>query len=534
MRVPDPKPQFKLKRRDVLRASVAAAALAGLGSHSAFGAGDSTRVQTRSGPVRGYTDRGVSVFKGVRYGADTAPRRFLPPVSPAPWEHEVDALEYGPACPQSKDGEPMSEDCLFLNVWTPAANDGRKRAVMVYIHGGAYSNGSGSSPLYDGSMLAREHDVVVVSVNHRLNAFGYLYLRRFAGERYADSGNCGQLDLVLALEWVRANIASFGGDPSKVLAFGQSGGGAKIATMMAMPKAAGLFRRAASMSGQQVTVSGPLNASLRTEAYLDALRIAPADAAQLARLPVERLLAGLSAPDPVLPYGSVYFGPVLDMRSLERHPFYPDAAPQSAAVPMIIGNTHDETRAFLRGPEYEELDWNDLPELLIPNMRVDIRPEFVVEEYRRLYPELSPVEVFFKATTAARSWRAAIIEAEERAKQGGDNTYVYQLDWGSPLEPEQGAPHTFDIPLVFGTLGATGSITGTGADARAVSAMLSEAFVSFARTGVPRARALPEWKPYTLPSRATLLIDRPPRLVSDPRGAERRLFARVPYVQPGT
>jgi para-nitrobenzyl esterase len=523
-----------LTRRDLLRATAGAVALAGFGSRVAIGGGASPLAQTRFGPVRGYTDQGVSVFKGIRYGADTGPRRFLPPLPPTPWEHEVDALEYGPACPQSRDGEPMSEDCLFLNVWTPAANDGRKRAVLFYIHGGAYANGSGSSPLYDGSALARQHDVVVVSVNHRLNAFGYLYLRRFAGERYADAGNCGQLDLVLALEWVRANIATFGGDAGKVLVFGQSGGGAKIATMMAMPKARGLFQRAASMSGQQVTVSGPLNASLRTGAYLDAVGIAPDDAAQLAHLPVERLLAGLSTPDPVLPYGSVYFGPVLDMRSLERHPFYPDAAPQSAGIPMIIGNTRDETRAFLRGPDYEELEWEDLPELLIPNMRVDIRPEFVIAEYRRLYPELSPVEVFFRATTAARSWRAAVIEAEERAKQDGDNTYVYQLDWGSPLEPEQGAPHTFDIPLVFGTLGAPGSITGTGADARAVSAMLSEAFVSFARTGVPRARALPEWQPYTLPARQTLVIDRPPRLVSDPRGAERRLFARVPYVQPGT
>lgn len=532
--MPNEKPRYRVTRRDLLCATAGAVTLAGFGGRGALAAGASPLVQTTFGPVRGYTEHGVGIFKGIRYGADTGPRRFMPPVSPAPWEHAVDTLEYGPACPQSNDGEPMSEDCLFLNVWTPAANDQRKRPVMFYIHGGAYANGSGSSPLYDGTVLARQHDVVVVSVNHRLNVFGYLYLRRFAGEHYADSGNCGQLDLVLALEWVRDNIAAFGGDPERVLAFGQSGGGAKIATMMAMPKAAGLFQRAASMSGQQVTVSGPLNASLRTEAYLDALGIAPRDAAQVARLPVERLLEGLSAPDPVLPYGSLYFGPVLDMRSLERHPFYPDAAPQCADVPMIIGNTHDETRAFLRGPEYEDLEWEDLPELLIPNMRVDIRPEFVVDEYRRFYPALSPVEIFFKATTAARSWRAAIIEAEERAKQGRDNTYVYQLDWGSPLEPEQGAPHTFDIPLVFGTLGAAGSLTGTGADARSVSAMLSEAFASFARTGVPRARALPEWTPYTLPHRETLLVDRPPRLVRDPRAVERRLFARVPYVQPGT
>lgn len=525
----------RLSRRDVLTTASLLLGTAGLRA-AAFAAdgGESPVVATTSGRVRGYRDGGISVFKGLRYGADTGPRRFLPPLAPPPWNGVADSFEYGPACPQSRDGEPASEDCLFLNVWTPGPGDGRERPVMFYVHGGAYSNGSGSSPLYDGVHLARRHDVVVVTVNHRLNAFGYLYLQGLAGDRFADSGNCGQLDLLLALAWVRDNIRAFGGDPRRVLAFGQSGGGAKIATMMAMPRAAGLFQRAASMSGQQVTVSGPANATRRTRAYLDALGMSAGDAAMLSILPVERLLDGLSVADPVLPYGSVYFGPVLDMRSLERHPFYPDAAPQSAHLPMIIGNTRDETRAFLRGPEYEDLAWDDLPALLVPNMRVDIRPEFVVDEYRRLYPELSPTEVFFKATTAARSWRAAIIEAEERAEQGGDNTWAYQLDWASPVEPRMGAPHGFDIALVFGTLDAPGSLTGSGDDARAVSAMMSEAFASFASDGVPVSSRLPDWKPYTLPKRETMVIDLPPRLENDPRGAERRLFARVPYVQPGT
>jgi para-nitrobenzyl esterase len=201
---------------------------------------------------------------------------------------------------------------------------------------------------------------------------------------------------------------------------------------------------------------------------------------------------------------------------------------------MIIGNTHDETRAFLRDPEFYDLEWDDLPELLIPNMRVDIRPEYVVDEYRRLYPDKSPSDIFFKATTAARSWRAAVIEAEERAQAGRNNTYAYQLDWGSPLQPEMGAPHTLDIPLVFGTLGAERSLTGTGEGARAVSAMLGDAFINFARHGKPAADSLPDWKPYTLPNRETMVIDTPPRLENDPRGAERRLFEQVPYVQPGT
>jgi para-nitrobenzyl esterase len=491
-------------------------------------------VVTRYGKVRGYRDQDVSVFRGVRYGADTASRRFIPPLAPCPWEGTQDAFEYGPAAPQDRTTETISEDCLFLNVWSPAINDGRKRPVMFYIHGGAYSHGSGSSPLYDGSALARRGDVVVVTVNHRLNAFGYLYLARFGVEAFADAGNCGQLDLILALEWVRDNIAAFGGDPDCVLAFGQSGGGAKIATMMATPATDGLFHRAATMSGQQVTASGPTNATLRTQAFLDAAGIGEKDIASLQTVPVEQLLRGLEASDPVLGYGSVYFGPVLDMRSLQRHPFYPDAAPQSAHIPMIIGNTHDETRAFLRDPSYEHLEWADLPALLVPNMRVDIEPGFVIKEYRRIYPDNSPTQVFFAATTAARSWRGAIIELEERAKQDGADTFAYHLDWQSPVYPKLGAPHAADIALIFGNLDAVGSISGTGAGARAVSAMMSDAFISFARTGKPEGATWPEWKPFTLEARETMLFDQPPRLAHDPRGEERKIFARVPYVQPGT
>jgi para-nitrobenzyl esterase len=522
------------------RRSILGAAAGTLGAMSvpgnAFGtlSGAAPEVRTHLGTIRGFSDNGISVFKGIRYGADTRPRRFRPPLSPVAWEQVADTVEYGASCPQSSNVGHMDEDCLFLNIWSPELDDGARLPVMFYIHGGAYSNGSGSSPLYDGAALAKRGNVVVVTVNHRLNAFGYLYLQRLGDERFADSGNCGQLDLILALEWVQKNIARFGGDPDKVLAFGQSGGGAKIATMMATPAAGGLFHRAASMSGQQVTASGPANATLRSRAYLDAIGIGVDETSQLATMPTDKLVPGLAAGDPVLGYGPVYFGPVLDMRSIQRHPFYPDAAPQSAHIPMIIGNTRDETRAFLREPELYELDWQDLPDLLISNMRVDIRPEFVVDEYRRLYPDQSPSDIFFKATTAARSWRGAVIEAEERAKAGRGNTFAYQLNWGSPVQPELGAPHGFDIPLVFGNLDADRSLTGSGNNAQEVSAMLSDAFINFAYNGVPTAGNLPVWKPYTLPGRETMVIDLPARLENDPRGAERELFARVPYVQPGT
>lgn len=524
---------MSVSRRDVLRSG--AGILGAVGLSPLFAQSGAAAVPTSHGQVRGYTDNGIEVFKGIRYGADTAPRRFCPPLPPQAWDGVVDCFEYGASSPQNRSNERISEDCLFLNIWTPAVDDGRKRPVMFYIHGGAYNHGSGSSPLYDGRALAAHGDVVVVTVNHRLNAFGYLYLQRLAPDLFPDSGNCGQLDLVLALKWVRDNIASFGGDPERVLAFGQSGGGAKIATMMAMPAAKGLFQRAASMSGQQVTASGPANATERTMAYLDELKIAPKDIHRLVKMPFEKLVTGLDARDPVLTYDtSVYFGPVLDMRSLLRHPFYPDAAPQSAHIPMIIGNTHDETRAFLRDPSYYDLAWDDVPNLLIPNMRVDIRPEFVVDEYRRMYPDYSPSQVFFAATTAARSWRGAIIEAEMRAQQAGADTFAYQLDFPNPVKPELGAPHTFDIPLIFRNPDVPGSLAGTDEASSAVSSMMSDAFVSFAGTGVPETSSLPKWAPFTLPDRETMIFDEIPRMENDPRSAERKIFARVPYVQPGT
>jgi para-nitrobenzyl esterase len=479
--------------------------------------------RTTAGKVRGYLDGPIKAFKGIRYGAP--PARFQPPRPPASWTGVLPATDYGPGSPQRSDEPHTAEDCLFLNLWTPGLDTG-KRPVMVYIHGGAYANGSGSSPLYDGRRLAERGDVVVVTLNHRLNAFGHLYLHRLA-PGFEDSGNAGMLDLVLALRWVRDNIAGFGGDPGRVMLFGQSGGGAKIATLMAMPAAAGLFHRAATMSGQQLTASGPGNATRRAQALLVALNMTPREAALA---PADRLVEALATVDPVIGAGGLYMGPVLDERSLTRHPFYPDAPPQSAGVPMMIGNTHDETRGLIgkSDPSTFSLSWDELPARLIPQMRVDIDPDLVVATYRRLYPAYSPSDVFFAATTAARSWRAAIVEAELRAEQGSP-AFAYQLDWKSPADGGRwGAPHTLDIPLVFGTLDAPGSITGTAPDAQAVSTAMQDAFLAFARSGDPG------WAPYSPPRRQTMVFNAVSALADDPRGEERRLFAKVPFIQQGT
>lgn len=501
-------------------------------------------VTTNAGKVRGGRNGGIHWFKGIRYGADTAARRFMPPLPPAPWKGVVDAIAYGHASPQTSKEPDQSEDCLFLNVWTPGLGDGAKRPVMVYIHGGAYNNGSGSDPLYDGTRLSRRGDVVVVTVNHRLNLFGYLYLARLGGlddPRFADSGNAGQLDLILALRWVRDNIVAFGGDPGNVMLFGQSGGGAKIATLMAMPGAHGLFHKVATMSGQQVTAGGPRNATARTRALLAAIGLdTGAAGAEAARtLPVEILLKGMKAVDPVAGSGGVYVGPVLDGRSLPRHPFFPDAPSLSASIPMIIGNTHDETRNLIGGgdPSAFDLTWEALPARLFPAMRVDIAPETVIAEYRRLYPQYSPSDVFFAATTAGRSWRGAVEELQARALQsaGAAPTWAYQLDWASPLDGGKwGAPHMLDIPLVFDNIAQPGSLSGAGPDAQAMADRMADAFIALARTGNPNHPGLPAWEPFELGRRQTMVLNRTSALVDDPRGAERQLFAQVPFIQHGT
>jgi para-nitrobenzyl esterase len=306
---------------------------------------------------------------------------------------------------------------------------------------------------------------------------------------------------------------------------------------MAMPAAAGLFHRAVTMSGQQITASGPQHAAGRTRVLLEKLGVTPERAGDLATLPVTALLKALAGIiDPYIGRGSLYMGPVLDERSLTRHPFYPDAPPQSAGIPMMIGNTRDETRSLIgRGdPKVFAITWEALPARLEAEMRVDIAGRTVVAEYRRLYPDYSPADVFFAATTAGRSWRGAIIEAELRAQQGSP-AYAYQLDWPSPQDGGKwGAFHTLDIPLMFGTLEAAGSATGNGPDARRVSATMQGALLAFARSGDPNYSGMPHWEPYTLPRRPTLVFDVTSRLADDPRGAERRLFARVPFTQQGT
>lgn len=519
------------------RRSLLIVAAAPLLAPRAFAAAGDPVVATRQGRVRGLREGGVEAFLGVPYGADTAQRRFLPAISPAPWRDVRAAVAFGDASPQRTPEGPASEDCLRLNIWTPRADPRAKRPVLVYIHGGEYSAGSGSHPLTHGGRLAARGDVLVVTLNHRLNIFGHLHLAPYEAT-YAGAGNAGLTDLVLALRWVRANIAGFGGDAGNITLFGQSGGGAKIACLMAMPEASGLFHRVMTMSGQQVTVQGPRAAAARTRKVFEALKLREGDIGGLVTAPVQRLVETLTTPDTGMAGSSLYFGPVLDEIVLPRHPFYPDAPPQSAHIPMIIGNTRDETRGLngRNDPSLFALTWEELPMRLAPALFVDIDAGAVIAQFRTLYPTFSPSDIFFAATTSGRSWRAALIEAEARAAQGSP-VLMYQLDWRSPLDGGKwGAPHTLDIPLVFDTVrtASSANYAGDGAEARRMAGIMSDMLLAYARTGVPRVAGVASWTPYTQPERTTMMFGVTPRLQNDPRGEERRFFAKVPYIQRGT
>ncbi len=552
-------------RRAVLRTSGVAAAAFSLrrglwalsGAVSAPGTAIANPVaKTTYGQISGTVEDGIHVFRSVPYGADTARVRFQAPLSPAPWTGVKVCDTFTTRAPQlsatrgaqtplaapslgsagagprvAPEGGVQSEDCLHLNVFTAGLGDHRKRPVLVYFHGGAYNSGSVNSALYDGKRLCHRGDVVVVTVNHRLNAFGFLYLGAIAPKEYAESGNVGMLDLVLALEWVKNNIAEFGGDASRVLIFGQSGGGAKCATLMAMPKGKGLFHRVMTMSGQQVKGASIEIAAKRTDVMLGKLGITRANFGDLKTIPWEQIQAAAVAT-------SSDWLPVVDGVVLSRDPFTPDAPPLSEDVPMILGNVHDETAVPVRGT----LTWDDAPAALKNAVAIYLGPysaEEVVAKYRAIYPDRSPIEIVIAAATAFRAWPGQVMEAERRASnpKSQPHTWVYQMNWHRNA-PDARAVHTIDIPFMFDNLDTAPGQIGASPEELAAAQPLADAMsgmlIHYGATGDPNHAGLPFWPAYDLQERNTMIWDNPPKVEKDPRGAERRYAAGSPYRQPGT
>ena len=508
-------------------------------------------IETASGKVRGFIHRGVWIFRGIPYGASTTgEHRFMPPRKPEPWAGVRNCLNYGHWCPQGGSGVVendrdlqseeedafllyrsggwhQGEDCLRLNVWTPGPNpSGKKRAVMVYMHGGFYTGGGGNDLLaYDGENLARNHDVVVATHNHRLNLFGFLNLAEVGGERYATSGNTGMLDNVAVLEWVRNNIANFGGDPTKVMIFGQSGGGGKVSTLMGMPVAKGLFHGVAVQSGSSLGCGSAENSAKLAAIVLDELGISKAGIEKIHSVKASTLKAVQSAAirrfrGSARPDGWEW-RPIVDGKII---PLNPAESALSAHIPMLIGTCLNEFVSGCDNPERDTLSDPQLRERVTELYKETAGD--IIAAYRREYPGASPFGLWAAITTAGARLNA-IIQAKHKAAQGG-SAYQYIYAWRTPmLEGKPGTFHSSEVAFAFDNADLCTQYSGGGPAAQALSSKMGEAWAAFARTGKPGHPDLPNWPAYTAAMRSTMLFDNQCRIRYDPEGEGLRLIRQA-------
>jgi para-nitrobenzyl esterase len=506
-------------------------------------------VETSCGKVRGVLENGVFAFKGIRYGAPTGgANRFMPPRKPEPWAGVKDALKFGFSAPQSNPAVarmpdmyqtgPESEDCLFLNVWTSGIDDNRKRPVMFWLHGGGFAILSGSAPQWNGANLARRV-AVVVSINHRLGALGFTHFGDIGGSEYAHSGNVGMLDAVEALRWVRENITRFGGDPSRVMIFGESGGGQKVSMLLGCPPAKGLFHAAVIESGPGVKMIEHDHGTMMAEHLLEALELDKRQLGKIHDLPVEKILsaqfaAGARLKGLGIPGIMRGFGPVLDKEVLPAHPFYPGASPVSADVPVIVGyNRTESTFFFIRSnPEFFKLDEEGLRASV--KRWIGDKSDEVIEAYRRGNPGANPTELNFLITTDYPTGGYSVNIAERKAALGKAPAYIYRFDYASPFEGgRMRSPHGAEIVYVFDNVSISPMASAGGAESGVLADQMSETWIAFARTGNPNAprSGLPVWRPYDAANRATMLFNTKSECVNDPTREQRVALDRV--INPG-
>jgi para-nitrobenzyl esterase len=491
-------------------------------------------VDTAQGRVRGGQSRGALAFKGIPYaGPVTGAARFKEAPPPQSWSGVRDALLLGPPSLQGPgttygEREPAySENCLVLNVWSPAVNDKRKRPVMVYCHGGGYVTGSGGSRDEDGAHLAANYDVVVVTTNHRLGLLGYLYLGELGGAEYATSGNQGMLDIVAALRWVKTNIEAFGGDPGNVMIFGESGGGGKVGTLLAMPVAQGLFHKASIESGANLRRIPKEDATQTARRVLHGLGIGVNELHKLAAVPADTLIKmQLQAEHPQSPSP---VGPVVDGFILPRHPFDPDAPPTAAQIPLIVGSNHDEATFFSR----EHPDVFHMPEdklVAQAHTRFGADANRVLAAYKKAYPEATPTELFIAIVTATAFGNDTISLAERKSAQPAP-VYLYRYDyWSNTPIPGTDwglrAGHATEIAMKFYNYDIPG-LEGNGSGVAPASKNMSTLWTSFAHNNHPGAPGLPTWPRYDLKRRATMIIDVKCRIADDPDREIREMWASL-------
>jgi para-nitrobenzyl esterase len=508
-------------------------------------------VETLYGKVRGTTKESIYCFKGIRYGSTTGgENRFMPPRKPEPWKGVMDAFEFGKSTPQTnpKAGQdplagsilasffagaggrelpPESEDCLFLNVWTQGLSDGKKRPVMFWLHGGGFTAGSASTPLYDGKRLAQRGDVVVVTINHRLNVFGFSHFGDLGGSEYAHSGNLGMLDAIAALEWVRDNIEGFGGDPDRVMIFGESGGGQKVSMLMASPPAQGLFHGGVIQSGPGVKMLDRDQGTKVSELLLSELGLNRTRLNDIRTLPVEDLLNVYYQVLPKIGMGLPgfinSFAPVIDPVVLPAHPFSPAASAISRDVPLMVGCNRTEMTLFMfADAEAFALDEAGMRKRVSRMLRDDT--DRVIDVYKKAYPNYSPTDLYVRIWTDYPTTLFSINIAERKAALKGAPAYLYRFDWETPIMGGKlRSPHALEIPFVFDNINFAKAFTGGGEDAVLLAAKMSEAWIAFAATGDPNTSksGLPPWTPYDGDKRSTMLFGNESRCVEDPQQAER-------------